>query len=257
MSTCRARSAAVSSGAVKVCIMDRYTPSQVARRLGVSRRRLTSAAARDGIGVVTNGRRLFVDSDVSRLRDRLGTSPMGTSLSRSEAVVLAELSRRPRGLVSARAVARACGLSPTTAAKAIRSLVAAGLVIERDAVIALGRARRVRSLHPNVRHPQWSALLPLLRQVSAPATSQLSASVPIPAHVRHAFWNVDDVTLAGITPAEDGPFIASRALATEDPDLLAFAVATVPRSAWTSAGRSRGLTDEQRAFASNLAREDP
>lgn len=236
--------------------MDRHTPSEVARRLGVSRRRVTSAAARDGIGVVTGNRRLFTDSDVSRLRDRLGRSPMVPSLSRSEVVVLAELSRRPRGLVSARAVARACGVSPTTAVKAIHSLVAAGLVMERDEVVALGRARRVRSLHANVRHPEWGALLPVLRQVSMPETSRASASAPIPAHLRHVFWNVDDVTLAGITPGEDGPFIASRALTTGDPDLLAFAVATVPRSAWTSAGRLRGLTDEQRAFASNLARDE-
>lgn len=237
--------------------MNTYTPSVVAALLGVSRRRIVAASERSGIGTMKGRRRLFTDTDVSLLREELGSAPVIESLSRSELVALAELSRRPCGLVSARAVARACGLSPATAAKAVHRLVAVGLVVERDEVVALGRARRVRSLHANVRHPQWGSLLPVLRQVVNPVMPVPSPSERVPAHVRHAFWNVDDDVLAGVTPATDGPFIAARALTTGDLDLLAFAAATVPRAAWTQAGRARGLTSEQRTLAHNLAGPRP
>ena len=120
-------------------------------------------------------------------------------------------------------------------------------------MVPLGHARRVRSLHANVRHPQWGALLPMLRQVVHPAMPGPSPSHRLPAHLRHAFWNVDEDTLTRVTPATDGSFIAVRALTTGDVNLLAYAAATVPASAWTRAGLARGLTDEQRALASSLA----
>lgn len=128
-------------------ILNSYTPNQAAALLGVSRRRIVAASERSGIGSMTGRRRLLTDADVSLLREQLGTAPIVESLSRNEVVVLAELSRRPFGLISSRAVARACGLSPATAAKAIRGLVSVGLVVERDEVVPLGRARQVRTLH--------------------------------------------------------------------------------------------------------------
>lgn len=233
--------------------MNTCSPNGVAGLLGVSRRRVVATADRVGIGTVIGSRRVFTDADVTVLREHLGSSPTVSSLSRSEVAVLAELSRRPCGLVSARAVARACGLSPATAAKAVRSLVAAGLVVEREGVVALGRARRVRSLHVNVRHPGWSALLPALRSSAPPARPGPSRSQPVPAHVRHAFWNVDDDSLSRVTPDTDGPLIATRALTTGDPDLLAYAAATVDPASWKRAGRARGLADDQRALAASLA----
>lgn len=221
--------------------------------LGVSRRRVTAAADRLGVGTVKGTRRLFTEDDVTALREALGATLDIPSLSRAESLVLAELSRRPRGLVSARAVARACGLSPTTAAKAIRSLISIGLVVEREETVALGRATVVRSLHVNVRHPQWGQLLPALRGITPPNRPAPSPAAPLPAYVRHAFWNVDGATLRRLTPRVDGAFIAARALTTDDPQLLAYATATVSAAAWKQAATTRGLNDEQRAFARNLA----
>ena len=237
--------------------MNSYTANRVATLLGVSRRRLVAASERASIGSITGHQRLFTEKDISLLRSRLGTAPVVASLTRNEVMVLAELSRRPFGLVSSRAVARACGLSPATATKAIHGLLTIGLVVERDEVVPLGHARRVRSLHANVHHPQWGALLPMLRQVVHPAMPGPSPSHRLPAHLRHAFWNVDEDTLTRVTPATDGSFIAVRALTTGDVNLLAYAAATVPASAWTRAGLARGLTDEQRALASSLAGNSP
>jgi hypothetical protein len=98
--------------------------------------------------------------------------------------------------------------------------------------------------------------LPALRSVVPPTSTHPgpSARAPLPAHVRHAFWNVDDATLARLTPAQDGPYIAARALTTGDPDLIAYATATLTSEAWARAARTRGLTAGQRALAHNLAR---
>jgi DNA-binding MarR family transcriptional regulator len=233
--------------------MNTYSSNGVAVTLGVSRRRVMAAADRGSIGTWNGRRRVFTEEDVTLLREQLGSAPVVASLSRGEVAVLAELSRRPCGLVSARAVARACGLSPATAAKAVRSLVAEGLVVESESVVALGRARRVRSLHANVRHPDWGSLLPLLRHAVPAARPGPSPVEPVPAHVRHAFWNVGDDTLSRVTPVTDGPFIATRALTTGDPDLLAYAAATVDPASWRRASRARGLADEQRALAASLA----
>ena len=237
--------------------MNTYSPNDVAVLLGVSRRRVMAAADRGGIGTSAARRRVFTDEDVTLLREQLGSAPVVASLSRSEVAVLAELSRRPCGLVSARAVARACCLSTATAAKAVHSLVAAGLVVEREQVVALGRARRVRSLHANVRHPQWGDLLPVLRHAVPPARPGPSPSERVPAHLWHAFWNVDDDALSRVTAAADGQFIATRALTTGDLDLLAYAAATVAPASWKRAGQARGLTGEQRALASSLAGARP
>ncbi|MDQ1246064.1 MAG: hypothetical protein QG597_431 [Actinomycetota bacterium] len=240
-----------------MCIMDSQTPSQVAAMLGVSRRRVAVAADRMGVGATNGKRRLFNEAEVDALRGELGCSTDIASLSRSESLVLAELSRRPLGLLSVRAVARACSLSPTTAAKAVRALISGGLVVEREETLALGSATVVRSLHANVRHPQWGNLLSALRSITGPNRAAPSPESPLPAHLRHAFWNVDNATLRRITPEADGAFLATRALTTDDPQLLAYATATVPASAWRKASQARGLTDEQRVYARNLATKCP
>lgn len=163
--------------------------------------------------------------------------------------MLAALARRPRGLVSARAVARACGIAPSTAARAVRSLVAIGLVIQRDQVVTLDRSRRVRLITVNVRHPRWGALLPTLTATALPTVAGPSATDPMPRSLQHAFWNVSDTTYATLTPATDGSFIATRALTTLDPNLLAYAAATVAPSDWDRATRTRGLSPTDREFA--------
>lgn len=132
------------------------TPEQVARRLGTSRRRIVSAARRLGVGRVSGGLWAFSAQDEEALRAALGVDA-GGPLPRSQMRVLAELSLRPHGLASARAVAQACGLAPATASAAVKALQAAGFVVVRDG-----------ALHADVLHPRWLELRPLLRQVRQP-----------------------------------------------------------------------------------------
>jgi len=236
----------------RLCIMNTYSPNVVANTLGVSRRRVVAAAGRARLGTTAGSRLTFSEGDVDVLRTLLGCSSSATGLSRSESLVLAELARRPRGLNSARAVARACGMSAATASKAVKSLVASGLVVAKDEVRPLGRATRVRVLYANTRHPHWSALLTSLRAVAAPRVDQPKPTDPVPRDVAHAFWNVSPQVFACLTPARDGAFIASRALTTADPELLAYAAAVVTPEQWRRASAVRGLSDRDRALASNL-----
>jgi len=132
------------------------TPEQVARRLGTSRRRVVSAARRLGVGREGIAGWSFTAEDEETLRAELGVDA-GGPLPRSQMRVLAELSLRPRGLASARAVAQACGLAPATASAAVKALQAADFVVVREG-----------ALHANVLHPRWVELRPLLREVRPP-----------------------------------------------------------------------------------------
>ncbi|MEV6970385.1 winged helix-turn-helix domain-containing protein [Hamadaea sp. NPDC051192] len=140
------------------------TPEQVARRLGTSRRRVVSAARRLGVGRVAGGGWLFSLAEEDALRAELGVDA-GGPLPRSQMRVLAELSLRPRGLVSARAVAEACGLAPATASAAVKALLADGFIVVRDG-----------SLHADVLHPRWLELRPLLREVRPPESRGMEAA---------------------------------------------------------------------------------
>ena len=53
----------------------------------------------------------------------------------------------------------------------------------------------------------------MLRQVVNPAMPAPSPSEHVPRHVRHAFWNVDDDTLATVTGLGRGLTHGQRALA--------------------------------------------
>jgi MarR family len=132
------------------------TAEQVARRLGTSRRRIVAAAGRLGLGRMVAGHWSFSSADVQRLSGALGVDA-GGPLPRSQMRVLAELSLRPHGLASARAVAQACGLAPATASAAVKALSAAGFIVVRHG-----------ALHADVLHPRWLELRPLLRQVRQP-----------------------------------------------------------------------------------------
>lgn len=232
--------------------MNSCSPEDVATQLGTSRRRVTRAARVVGVGDVQGRRVRFSEEDVETLARRLGVSPPVPGLSRTESRVLAELSRRPNGLVSARAVARACSLAPAAASGAVQAIVERGLVRETKKTVALGRAREVTMLTANVEHPQWDMLLERLRHVRSP-TPQDPDGRGLPAHLRHAFWNVDGDTYGDLDLRADGPFIASRAITTGDPALMAFAASRLDPAAWQPVVDLRGLTSEQRQTARNLA----
>jgi DNA-binding MarR family transcriptional regulator len=238
----------------KLCDMNTLSPEGLARLLGVSRRRVLAAASRLCVGTRrANGRWSFTADEIEQLRAAIGEHPPVPGLSPTEAQVLAELARRPRGMVSARALARSCGLSPATAAKAVTRLGSCGLVIASQKTVALGRAVRVATLHANRRHPDWPTLVPLLAAVRPPARQPPDRAAPVPYAVKHAFWNVPADRLASLTPASDGRAIAARAITCGDLQLLSYAAGVLAPADWSSAARLRRLDPDQRQLAENLA----
>lgn len=231
--------------------MNRRSVAEVARLLGTSRARITRAASDLAVGTLVGDRRGFTDADISTLTRHLGATPIVDGLSRIEATVLAELSRRPLGLHSARAVARACSLSPASASKAVRSLLEHGLATAEPEVIAAGGARTATVIRANVRHPSWSSLLEQLNRVR-PAAADPDSTSRLPSRLRHAFWNVDDLTYGNLDVVTDGAYVAARALTTDDPALLSFAASHLRRSAWRQASRIRGVPPAKRAMALRL-----
>lgn len=237
-----------------LCNMNTYTSEQVAARLGTSRKRVHAAAKT--LGLVGDGRGArvrFTGEQANRLAEVLGATPPVEGLTRTESLVLAVLSRRPMGLVSHRAVARACSLSPATAVKAVGSLQAKGLVTVEREVRALGRAQEVTVIRANNLHPDWSRRLGQLQHVHPPV-SQDDGAAELPAYLRHAFWNVDDATYKSLDIHKNGAYIADRALTTNDPNLLAFAAAHLDADAWKGAARARGRSVRGKRLADNLAR---
>ena len=80
---------------------------------------------------------------VESLRAHLGVLTAAPGLSRVETQVLAALARAPRGLLSARSVARRAGVSPTAATHALSALEERGLVRREREIAALGHAREI------------------------------------------------------------------------------------------------------------------
>ena len=140
----------------------------------------------------------------------------------------------------------------STAARSVRILRVSDLIIERKEVRALGRARRIRVLFANTDHPDWHVIQEQLNGVQV-ALSSPDPRAPLPPHLRHAFWNVDDSIYAELTPATHGSYIASRALSTGDPELIEYATSTVAPADWRISARMRGLTVEQRALAKRMS----
>lgn len=237
--------------------MNTWTSEEVASQLGTSRKRVTRAAHNLGLtaGNQTATRVRYTEQMVHKLATKLGTTPTIVGLSRTETIVLAELARRPQGLISARAVARACTISPASASKAVTNLTNKGLVTQTRTVVALGHAREVTVLRANVAHPRWTQLLTELSTVRVPEQAPVApAATHLPTHLRHAFWNVDDTTFAALNTRTHGVYIADRALTTRDLNLLAFSATHLNADAWNGAAKARGRTPQDKRFAENLAR---
>lgn len=232
--------------------MNTYSPEQIADSLGTSRSRVTRAASVYRVGRHVGSRTRFSDADRETLAKKLGVTLPVEGLTRIEAVVLAELARRPFGLVSHRAIARATSLAPASASKATKSLLSKGLVTETPKTVALGRAQRVNLVKANPSHPDWSRLLSQLAKV-VPATETTPEPVRLPNHVRHAFWNVDDEQFRKLDLVEDGSYIAARALSTKDPNLIAFAARHLQAEAWSEVVGLRGQSAEAQQTARNIA----
>jgi len=198
----------------------------------------------------SSGRLALDESDLSALRSHLGVAPDVPGLTRTEAKVLAALSRAPVGLVSARAVARRSQVSPTAAGGALEHLIARGLVLDEHRMAAAGTARAARILRVNVTAPEWPDLAPALARVELPALAPDAPAKRVPPRLRHLFWNVAPAQLA---TDEHGSFVARRLLQGGDLEGLAWGATHLRAGDWDHAVGARGLGAEQRSLGANLA----
>lgn len=232
--------------------MDRVlSGASAARELGTSLPRISRAVRRLELDArLPNGRLALKAPDVERLRAVLGVVPALDGLSAAEVRTLAALARSPLGVRSVRELARRSGQSPTAAGRAVQALREQGLVRDEQRHVASGAARTVGLLHANRRARRWAELAPRLAEVRFPDVPRRDAR-RVPPRLRHLFWNT---AASQLVVADAGPYIARRLLTTMNTDGLAWGAAALGAEDWLQAGRARGLADDQRALAANLAR---
>ena len=232
--------------------MDTVSASAVAAKLGTTIPRAKRAMVR--LGIVDPGHRGRVgigEGDVARLQDELGTRSRAGEFSPTETSVLAALARTPLGAVSARAVARKAGISPTAAGNALRRLVDADAVTARRERIAMGNAREVLVYRID---PFAHGADRIAEAISGVAPRRRPTRGPeprVPPSLRHLFWNTASEQLE---TAAHGSSIARRLLLTGDLDGLAWGRANLQAADWLAASEGRGLDPRDRALARNIAR---
>lgn len=197
----------------------------------------------------SNGRLALRPGDVDALRAALGRTPPIDGLSVTEVKTLAALARSPLGVRSLRELARRADLSPTAAGRAFRSLSGEGLARSERGVRVAGGAQRSTLLHANRSAPRWGELAPLLTRVEFPVAAK-RRDRRVPARLRHLFWNTAPSQLV---VDDAGPYIARRLLSTMSLDGLAWGAGVLRAEDWRQAGNARGLSEDQRALAANLA----
>jgi DNA-binding Lrp family transcriptional regulator len=232
--------------------MDTYSLAATARRLGTSSPRIRRAVDRLGLAVEQDASGAFhlTEEQVSELACGLGVTPPIPGMSRTDAQVLAALSRSPRGVSSAREAARRAGVSPTAAGRALARLVGRGLITQTSMTLARGHASEVTVYQVPFGSDEWLALAPVVAKVHLPHRASRPGAKRVPPHLLHLFWNTAPAQLDVDTSA---PYIARRLLMTFDPDGLAWGTVNLPASAWEHASATRGLEPAQRALAHNLA----
>ncbi len=233
--------------------MDRfYSASEAARLLDTNVPRVLRATdrlglqARPGRGV----RAELTGAHLARLRDHLGAVAPAPGLSRVETQVLAALARAPRGLLSARSVARRAGVSPTAAARALVALEERGLASRERQMAALGRAREVEAWHASFGAPAWARLAPHLALVRTPAPARARRARRVPAELAHLFWNT---ARSQLDLDRAGGYVARRLIQNGDLDGLAWGAEHLSADDWRHAAATRGLDPRMRALALNLA----
>ena len=204
------------------------------------------AGARDSAGVFH-----LTEQEVDELARELGVTPAVRGLSRTEALVLAAVSRSPRGVASAREAARRAGVSPTAAGRALARLSAGGIITQTPMMLARGQASRVLVYRVRFGANEWAALAPAVAKVRLPGHGGPRRAKRVPSHLRHLFWNTAPAQLNVDTSAG---YIARRLISADDPDGLAWGAVNLPADAWDHAAATRGLDPAHRALARNLAR---
>lgn len=221
--------------------------------LGTTRSRVHRAVA-DGIvrpTATAGGHLRFTADEVAVLERQLGYAPAVDDLTREEVLVATALLRRPLGLRSARAVARAASVSPTTASRALRRLQALDLVRQGRRRVVLGVPTDVDVWEIEVRNPRWSRLAPVLAETGIPELPQPPRrGRRVPVWLRHLFWNVD---IHRLDVERDAAYIAGRILSSEDAQAHAWGAANLPAHGFAAASQIRGVPPERVALARNLA----
>lgn len=234
--------------------MDTYSLARAARRLGTSSPRIRRAVDRLGwpTGQDSSGVFHLTEDQVRELASELGvTQSMPPGMSRTDAQVLAALSRSPRGVSSAREAARRAGVSPTTAARALARLATQGLIVQTPMMVARGHVSEVTVYQVRFGSEEWLSLAPVIAKVRLPKPAARSRAKRVPPRLLHLFWNTAP---AQLDIGNSAPYIARRLLTAFDPDGLAWGAVNLPASAWEHAAATRGLEPAQRALAHNLAR---
>jgi excisionase family DNA binding protein len=231
------------------------TSGEVARRLGASVPRVLRAAKRGEVGAVRRGNRFLFDADaVELLRRRWGAVPSLPGLSREDVLVLAALGRRPLGLRSGRAVARAAGVSPTTAGRALRRLAERGYVTRETARVTEGGVREVPVWSVRWTEPAWLGAAATVGQATLPVEREprqrrwAPTRRRVPSRLAHLLWNED---LAALDAERDAVLLADRILRSEDPEAHVWMMERLPASAILRATRTRNL-DPRRASLGRL-----
>jgi hypothetical protein len=233
--------------------MDTISGAGLAQELGTSVPRVGRAADRLEIDArQPNGRFAFTRSQAERIRGALGVRQAIAGLTHSETVVLAALRNAPFGLVSARAVARRSGLSPTATAHALGLLLDEGLVQRTRETVAAGRAREMDVWQTNVTHPRRHRMDPVLDRV-VPAQKPEPPAARVPRHLRHLFWNTAEGQLE---VNRSGAYIARRLLRAMDIQGLAWGAQALAPEDWRKGATARGLDPKVRQLAHNLAQRD-
>lgn len=162
--------------------MDTYSLAAAARALGTSAPRVRRAVDHLGPPVKRGASGVFqlTPQQVDELARELGVTVSVPGLSKVEALVLAALSRSPRGVASIREAGRRAGVSPTATAHALARLTADGLVTQTSTTLARGRAAEGTVYQFRFGSPQWLALAPVVARVLLPARSEAKHATRVP-----------------------------------------------------------------------------
>jgi hypothetical protein len=178
-----------------------------------------------------------------------GTEAPALPLPPRDLAVAATLSRRPFGLRSARAVAKASGVGYSATRCCLARLEAAGIVRRREDRVAEGAARSVTVWTIDWRSAEWHAIAAQVGRAAAqPEAEPATTPARLPARLAHLFWNAE---LGCVDLDRHGAYVASRILRSNDCQALGWVARHLRPEHLRSAARGRGL-DPRRAQLANL-----
>ncbi|WP_298445722.1 MarR family transcriptional regulator [Ferrimicrobium sp.] len=221
--------------------MDTQGAPQTAGELRISLPRLHRIVrGHPGVSYNTRGHLRLDASAVEYLRSRVGVIPEVSGLTRTETQVLIAISRHSRGLVSIRQVARAAGVSPTSAARAITTLKSRDLVRQDPVLLFDGKVVEREVFTIKWDSQTWLTVAPLIARAVLPKQRLLATSRHLPPRLASTFWTGD---WRNINVTTDALAVAERILNEGhfDPEATAY-LGTLPIEVLESAIEHRRHT---------------